>query len=116
LTRKGAISAREGQRGVIPGSMGTSTFLVEGTGNVASYSSCSHGAGRRLSRSKAREELTIEGFEKRMQGKVWLESRARALLDEAPDAYKDINEVMAAQSDLVTVTHELRQVLNYKGT
>jgi tRNA-splicing ligase RtcB len=96
--------------------MGTSTFLVEGTGNAASYTSCSHGAGRRLSRSKARQELTVEGFEKQMRGKVWLESRADNLLDEAPDAYKDIREVMAAQSDLVTITHELRQVLNYKGT
>jgi tRNA-splicing ligase RtcB (3'-phosphate/5'-hydroxy nucleic acid ligase) len=116
LTRKGAISAREGQRGIIPGSMGTSTFLVQGSGNTASYTSCSHGAGRRFSRSKARKELTVEDFEKTMIGKVWLDKRADQLLDEAPEAYKDINEVMAAQSDLVTVTHELRQVLNYKGT
>jgi tRNA-splicing ligase RtcB len=116
LTRKGAIGANKGQRGIIPGSMGTSTFLVEGLGNPSSYESCSHGAGRRLSRSKARKELSVEDLEREMSGKVWNESRAGALLDEAPSAYKDINEVMAAQTDLVTVTHELHQVLNYKGT
>jgi tRNA-splicing ligase RtcB len=115
ITRKGAIRARVGDFGVIPGSMGTSSFIVEGLGNVASFCSSSHGAGRRLSRSAARRELTVADLGARMQGKAWNEGQADDLVDEHPDAYKDIASVMDAQSDLVRIHHELRQVLNYKG-
>jgi tRNA-splicing ligase RtcB len=115
LTRKGAIRAREGDRGVIPGSMGTRSYVVEGLGNPASYCSCSHGAGRRLSRSRARRELTVESFTASMEGKTWQADQAEALLDEHPDSYKDIDQVMADQADLVSVVHTLHQVLNYKG-
>ena len=116
LTRKGAIRARTGDLGVIPGSMGTSTFIVRGKGNAASYQSCSHGAGRRLSRGRARREIPVAEFVTSMSGRDWQASKADALLDEAPQAYKDIDRVMADQADLVTVEHVLHQVLNYKGT
>lgn len=115
LTRKGAISARAGQRGIIPGSMGTSTFIVKGLGNPASFMSCSHGAGRRLSRSKARKALTVDSLRERMAGRSWNEDKAEALLDEHPDAYKDVTRVMRNQADLVEISHTLHQVLNYKG-
>ncbi|HEY8547156.1 MAG TPA: RtcB family protein [Acidimicrobiales bacterium] len=115
LTRKGAIRARRGDRGVIPGSMGTRSYIVKGLGNPASYTSCSHGAGRRLSRNKARRELDAAGLEAAMAGKAW-NGNARALLDEDPRAYKDIDQVMEDQRDLVEVEHTLHQVLNYKGT
>jgi tRNA-splicing ligase RtcB len=116
LTRKGAIRAREGDFGVIPGSMGTSSYIVRGLGNPASYFSCSHGAGRRLSRSRARREITIEDFVTSMAGRDWQVGKADQLLDEAPQAYKDIDQVMADQADLVAVVHSLHQILNYKGT
>jgi tRNA-splicing ligase RtcB len=116
LTRKGAIRAREGDFGVIPGSMGTSSYIVRGLGNPASYFSCSHGAGRRLSRSRARREITIEDFVTSMEGRDWQQGKADQLLDEAPQAYKDIDHVMADQADLVAVVHSLHQILNYKGT
>lgn len=115
LTRKGAIRARKGDRGVIPGSMGTKSYIVSGLGNPASYDSCSHGAGRRLSRGRARKELTVESFDKAMEGKTWQHADAKELLDEHPDSYKDIDQVMADQSDLVQIEHTLRQLLNYKG-
>jgi RNA-splicing ligase RtcB len=115
ITRKGAIQAREGDRGVIPGSMGTETFIVSGKGSAASFCSCSHGAGRKMSRAAAKRALTIESLFERMEGKTW-NVHAAPLLDEHPDAYKDINEVMANQADLVTIEHTLTQVLNYKGT
>ena len=115
LTRKGAIRARTGDLGVIPGSMGTSSYIVEGLGNPASYCSCSHGAGRRLSRGRARRELTVESFREKMEGKMWQGKQAEALLDEHPDSYKDIDQVMADQADLVRPLHTLHQVLNYKG-
>jgi RNA-splicing ligase RtcB len=115
LTRKGAIRAGEGDLGVIPGSMGTSTYIVQGRGSVSSYMSSSHGAGRRLSRTEARRTLTVESLNEQMQGLAWNASDAKSLLDEHPDAYKPIAEVMAAQQDLVEVVHELRQILNYKG-
>lgn len=114
LTRKGAIKAADGDRGVIPGSMGTRSYIVRGLGNPASFCSCSHGAGRRLSRGAAKRELTQESLVEAMAGKAW-NGDAAALLDEHPAAYKDIDEVMAAQSDLVAVEHTLRQILNYKG-
>jgi tRNA-splicing ligase RtcB len=116
LTRKGAIRARSGDRGVIPGSMGTRAYIVSGLGNPASYDSCSHGAGRRLSRGRARKELDLEGLRAAMDGTVWNDRDAEALPDEDPRAYKDIDRVMADQADLVTVDHTLRQILNYKGT
>jgi len=115
VTRKGAIRAGVGDLGVIPGSMGTSTFIVEGLGNPRSYESCSHGAGRRLSRTAARKQLTPESLTERMGDRTWLAGRAQHLVDEHPDAYKDIDRVMADQADLVKVRHTLRQVLNYKG-
>lgn len=114
LTRKGAIRARTGDRGVIPGSMGTRSYIVSGLGNTAAYCSCSHGAGRRLGRKQATRELTYESLVLAMKGKTWNEDAA--LLDEHPMAYKDIDEVMAAQSDLVSIEHTLHQILNYKGT
>lgn len=115
VTRKGAIDASTGKRGIIPGSMGTSTFLVTGKGNEDSWRSCSHGAGRVMSRTQAKKNLTAESLAERMEGKTWLDNRAGALLDEHPDAYKDIDEVMSLQTDLVEVTHRLEAILNYKG-
>jgi tRNA-splicing ligase RtcB len=116
ITRKGAIRARAGDEGVIPGSMGTRSYVVSGAGNPASFASCSHGAGRRMSRGDARRTYTSDDLAARMAGKVWNADRAAALVDEIPDSYKDIDEVMAAQADLVSVQHTLRQVFNYKGT
>jgi tRNA-splicing ligase RtcB len=116
VTRKGAIRADKGDLGVIPGSMGTRSYIVAGKGNPASWLSCSHGAGRRHSRTKARKLFTSADLTAQMAGKVWLASRAQALVDEIPTAYKDIDQVMADQADLVEVLHTLHQVLNYKGT
>ena len=116
VTRKGAIRADVGDLGVIPGSMGTRTYIVAGKGNALSWTSCSHGAGRRHSRTKARKLFTPADLATAMAGKTWLAGRAEALLDEIPGAYKDIDQVMVDQDDLVTVLHTLHQVLNYKGT
>ena len=116
ITRKGAIKAGSDDFGVIPGSMGTRSYIVKGKGNEASWTSCSHGAGRRHSRTKAKQLFTTADLATAMQGKVWLSKRADALLDEIPAAYKDIDQVMADQGDLVEVHHTLHQVLNYKGT
>jgi tRNA-splicing ligase RtcB len=115
VTRKGAIRAREGDRGVIPGSMGAASFIVSGLGHPASFTSASHGAGRRMSRGQARRQIDPSRFTEQMAGRTWLQKKADALLDEAPDAYKDIYGVMSAQADLVTIDHELRQILNFKG-
>ena len=115
ITRKGAIKAAVGDLGVIPGSMGTRSYIVEGLGNPASYDSCSHGAGRRMSRKRARQELTVESFREAMGDREWLSGQAEALLDEHPSSYKDIDRVMADQVDLVRPLHVLRQVFNYKG-
>ncbi|MEA2002892.1 MAG: RtcB family protein [Actinomycetota bacterium] len=116
ITRKGAISARAGERGIIPGSMGTSTYLVEGRGNPDSYTSSAHGAGRRMSRTRARKTLTAASLTKAMEGRTWLGSKAARLVDEHPEAYKDIEEVMRLSADLVVVKQRLRAILNYKGT
>jgi tRNA-splicing ligase RtcB (3'-phosphate/5'-hydroxy nucleic acid ligase) len=116
ITRKGAIKADVGDLGIIPGSMGTSSYIVAGRGNEASWTSCSHGAGRRHSRTQAKRLFTTADLAEQMRGKVWLDSRADALVDEIPSAYKDIDQVMADQADLVEVRHTLHQVLNYKGT
>lgn len=115
ITRKGAVSARVDELSVLPGSMGTSTFIVRGLGNPAAFMSAPHGAGRRLSRNRARKELTVESMRGMMAGRVWLEEDANALLDEHPDAYKPVEQVLADAADLVEVVHELRPVLNFKG-
>jgi tRNA-splicing ligase RtcB len=115
VTRKGAIRAESGDLGVIPGSMGTKSFIVRGLGNALAYNSCAHGAGRRLSRTAAHKQISLDELSTAMEGRVWLGRSAERLIDEAPAAYKDIEQVMRDQADLVAVEHELRQVLNYKG-
>lgn len=115
ITRKGAIKAGDGDMGVIPGSMGTDTYIVRGKGNAESYHSSSHGAGRRMSRGEARRQLDKASLKEQMKGKTWLEDSATSLIDEDPRAYKDIRQVMDDQSDLTQVVHVLTQVLNYKG-
>lgn len=113
ITRKGAVRARKGDLGIIPGSMGTGSFIVRGKGNKDSFCSCSHGAGRVMSRREAKKSITLQQHAKAMTG---IEARLDAdVLDESPAAYKDINSVMDAQSDLVEVVHKLRQVVNIKG-
>jgi tRNA-splicing ligase RtcB (3'-phosphate/5'-hydroxy nucleic acid ligase) len=116
ITRKGAIKAETNDLGVIPGSMGARSYIVRGKGNPQSWMSCAHGAGRRHSRSKAKKLFTTTDLAGQMGGKVWMSTRADALVDEIPAAYKDIDVVMADQADLVEVLHTLHQVLNYKGT
>lgn len=116
ITRKGAISAKAGEPGIIPGSMGTDTYLVEGKGNKESYSSSAHGAGRRMSRTKARKTLSAASLTRAMEGRTWLAGKAARLVDEHPEAYKDIEEVMRLSADLVGVKGRLRAILNYKGT
>lgn len=115
ITRKGAISARAGQKGIIPGSMGTKSYIVEGLGSEASFMSCSHGAGRRLSRSAANRTLSVESLTQAMEGRAWNAADAEKLVDEHPLAYKPIEDVMRDQADLVKPIHELIQILNYKG-
>ena len=113
VTRKGAVRARKGDFGIIPGSMGTGSFIVEGLGNPESFHSCSHGAGRRMSRGQAKREITLEQHAAAMKG---IEARLdKDVLDESPAAYKDIGAVMDAQKDLVTIKHRLRQIVNVKG-
>jgi tRNA-splicing ligase RtcB (3'-phosphate/5'-hydroxy nucleic acid ligase) len=113
VTRKGAIRARKGELGIIPGSMGTRSFIVRGKGNAQSFESCSHGAGRRMSRGAARRALSVQDLRAQTAG---VECRKdEGVLDEAPAAYKDIDAVMAHQSDLVEIVHELKQVLCVKG-
>ena len=113
VTRKGAISAREGELGIIPGSMGTKSYIVRGLGNEQSFCSCSHGAGRRMSRTAARRMFSREDLEAQTLG---VECRKDGgVLDEIPAAYKDIDEVMANQSDLVEIVHTLKQLVCVKG-
>lgn len=113
VTRKGAVRARESDLGIIPGSMGTGSFIVRGKGNADSFCSCSHGAGRAMSRGQAKRTITEDQHRAAMQG---IEARLDAgVLDESPAAYKDISAVMAAQGDLVDVVHRLRQIVNVKG-
>lgn len=113
--RKGAMSARGAESGVLPGSMGTLSFHVEGRGNEEALCSSAHGAGRALSRGAARGKVTEREFRRQMEG-IWYDSRlAGKLRDEAPSAYKDIRAVLRAQKELVRVTRTLRPVLNYKG-
>lgn len=113
LSRKGAISAKAGEMGLIPGSMGAASYVVEGLGNRLSLCSSPHGAGRNFSRSAARKRFTREDLDQRMTGIAWGESDA--FLDEHPEAYKDIDVVMADADDLVKVVHTLRQIVNVKG-
>jgi tRNA-splicing ligase RtcB len=113
VTRKGAIHAGAGQPGIIPGSMGTRSYIVRGLGNAASFCSASHGAGRRMSRGKARKQFSVSDLAAQTRG---VECRKDAgVLDEIPGAYKDIDQVMAQQADLVEVVAELKQVLCVKG-
>lgn len=113
VTRKGAISAKSGQLGIIPGSMGAKSFIVSGLGNEESFTSASHGAGRKLSRGAAKRQFTVEDLKEQTKG---IECRKDAdVIDEIPAAYKDIEQVMRNQADLVEVVAELRQVLCVKG-
>jgi tRNA-splicing ligase RtcB (3'-phosphate/5'-hydroxy nucleic acid ligase) len=113
LSRKGAISARVGQWGLIPGSMGTASYVVTGRGNVPSLMSSPHGAGRNHSRNAARRLFTRADLDARMAGIAW--GHSDAFLDEHPDAYKPIDVVMADAADLVEIRHTLRQIVNVKG-
>jgi len=113
LTRKGAIRARDGELGIIPGSMGARSYIVRGKGAAESFHSCAHGAGRRMSRNAARRAFTVSDLEKQTEGVVC--RKDHGVLDEIPGAYKSIDEVMANQSDLVEVVHTLKQVLCVKG-
>jgi tRNA-splicing ligase RtcB len=113
LSRKGAISAKAGEPGLIPGSMGAASYVVAGKGNRLSLCSSPHGAGRNFSRSAARKKFDRADLDERMTGIAWGESDA--FLDEHPDAYKDIDVVMADAADLVEITHTLRQIVNVKG-
>ena len=115
VTRKGAIRARVGDRGLIPGAMGQRSYVIRGLGNEESYASCAHGAGRRMSRRQARKQLTLDSFSEAMGAAAWQHASAQALLDEHPSAYKPIDVVMRDQADLVEIEHELHGIANYKG-
>ncbi len=113
LTRKGAVRAGTGELGIIPGSMGAKSFIVRGRGNRDSFETCSHGAGRAMSRTEAKRRFTVEDHARATQG---VECRKDAgVIDETPMAYKDIDAVMAAQADLVEIVHTLKQVVCVKG-
>ncbi len=113
ITRKGAVSAKSGQMGVIPGSMGTKSYIVRGLGNLESFCSCSHGAGRKMSRTQARKQFTLGDLIAQTNG---VECKKDAdVLDEIPGAYKDIDTVMDNQSDLVEIMETLKQVICIKG-
>jgi len=113
VTRKGAINAEDGRYGIIPGSMGAKSFIIKGLGNPQSFNSCSHGAGRKMSRTKAKLKYTIDDLKKQTAG---VECRKdKGVVDEIPGAYKDIEEVMRAQNDLVEIVAELKQVICVKG-
>jgi tRNA-splicing ligase RtcB len=113
LTRKGAVHAGLGELGIIPGSMGTKSYIVRGLGNEDSFQSCSHGAGRVMSRSEAKRRFTVDDLKKQTAG---VESRKdAAVIDEIPSAYKDIDQVMENQKDLVEVVAQLKQIMCVKG-
>lgn len=116
ITRKGAIRAQHGELGVIPGSMGTGSYVVRGLANPAAWRSAAHGAGRAMSRRAARRRFSADDLAAAMAGRTWLAHRAKDLVDEIPASYKDLDVVMADQHDLVEVVHHLRTLLNYKGT
>jgi tRNA-splicing ligase RtcB len=113
VTRKGAVRAGRGELGIIPGSMGARSYIVRGLGNPASFESCSHGAGRTMSRTAARKRFTLAEHRAATSG---VECRKDAdVIDETPAAYKDIDAVMLAQRDLVEIVHTLKQVVCVKG-
>jgi tRNA-splicing ligase RtcB len=113
VTRKGAVRAGTGDMGIIPGSMGTRSYIVRGKGNPHSFMSCSHGAGRAMSRAEARRRFSVKDHEAATRG---VECRKdKDVIDETPGAYKSIDAVMEAQRDLVEVVHTLRQVVCVKG-
>jgi tRNA-splicing ligase RtcB len=113
VTRKGAVRAGRGELGIIPGSMGARSYIVRGLGNAESFESCSHGAGRRMSRTEARKRFTVDQHVAATEG---VECRKDAdVIDETPAAYKDIDAVMEAQRDLVEIVHTLKQVVCVKG-
>lgn len=113
ITRKGAVSARARQYGIIPGSMGTKSYIVEGLGNLDSFCSCSHGAGRKMSRTQARKQFTLSDLEEQTKD---VECRKDIkVVDEIPGAYKDIDVVMENQKDLVRIVHTLKQIMCIKG-
>jgi tRNA-splicing ligase RtcB len=111
--RKGATSAANGQIGIIPGSMGSSSYIVRGLGNSASFNSCSHGAGRKMSRGRAKDTITSSQFEASLKGTF--SSPSMGYVDEAPGAYKDIGTVIGRQADLVEILHTLRPIITIKG-
>ena len=113
VTRKGAIRARTGDLGIIPGSMGARSYIVRGKGNPESFHSCAHGAGRRMSRTAAEKQFTEADLERQTQGVIC--RKDRGVIDEIPGAYKDIDQVMANQEDLVEVVHTSKQVVCVKG-
>ena len=113
LTRKGAIRARAGDLGIVPGSMGTRSYIVRGRGSAESFHSCAHGAGRRMSRNQAEKQFSVADLIEQTKDVVC--RKDKGVLDEIPGAYKDIDEVMANQSDLVEVVHTLKQVVCVKG-
>jgi tRNA-splicing ligase RtcB len=113
VTRKGAIRARDGDMGIIPGSMGAKSFIVKGKGNKQSFCSCSHGAGRKLGRKEAHRLYTADDLAEQTRGIECPKDESR--VDEIPSAYKDIDKVMDNQSDLVDIVHTLRQIVNVKG-
>ncbi|KEQ16240.1 RtcB family protein [Endozoicomonas numazuensis] len=113
VTRKGAIRAREGDLGIIPGSMGARSYIIRGKGNAESFCSCAHGAGRTMSRTAARNSFTQKDLREQTEG---IECRKdKGVIDEIPAAYKNIDRVMDLQTDLLEVVHTLRQVVNVKG-
>ncbi|RPI81721.1 MAG: RtcB family protein, partial [Planctomycetaceae bacterium] len=115
IHRKGAQPASAGEAGVIPGSMGTPTFHVEGRGCAEALQSCSHGAGRQMSRTAARQSIGVAEFDRQLRG-VWFDRRRTVeLREEAPEAYKDIESVLRAQKDLVKISRRLQPLLCYKG-
>ncbi len=113
VTRKGAVRAGEGELGIIPGSMGARSFIVRGKGNPESFHSCSHGAGRMMSRTKAKKVFTVEDHIEATKGVEC--KKDQSVLDESPGAYKSIEAVMAAQDDLVDIVHTLKQIVCVKG-
>lgn len=113
LTRKGSILASENTLGLIPGSMGTRSYVVRGLGNKMSFNSAPHGAGRNFSRAEARRRFTMEDLEKAMVGKEW--RKTDAFIDELPGAYKDIDVVMENAKELVEIVHTFNQIINIKG-
>lgn len=113
VTRKGAIRAQEGDLGIVPGSMGARSFIVRGKGNPDSFCSSAHGAGRRMSRTAARAQFNEADLSQQTAGVVC--RKDKGVVDEIPGAYKDIDDVMANQSDLTEILHTLKQVVCVKG-